>query len=105
MKRNLLLPFVILALFGLILWSPWITREAAEQRTEQALLEAWSNVADGCGIDCNGCGAIQSMRVPFGVLVTLEYGCGMLPADSPEYHERTLVFVSAFGAVYGIPKP
>jgi hypothetical protein len=39
------------------------------------------------------------------VLVTLEYGCGMLPADTPEYHERTLIFVSSLGTVHGIPKP
>jgi hypothetical protein len=105
MKRNLLLPFVILALFGLLLWSPWITRETAEVRTELALQDAWLNVVDGCGINCNGCGAIQSQRIPFGVLITLEYGCDMLPADSPEYHKKTIVFVSTFGTVHGIPKP
>jgi len=105
MKRNLLLPFVILALFGLLLWSPWVTQETARQRTEQALLDAWLNVADGCGVDCNGCGAIQAQRVPFGMLVTLEYGCGMIPADTSEYHERTLIFVSTLGTVHGIPKP
>ena len=105
MRRTLLLPFVVLAIFGLLLWSPWITREAAELRTEQALLDAWQNVADGCGINCNGCGAIQSQRMPLGVLVTLEYGCGMLPTDTPEYHEKAIAFVSTFGKVYGIPEP
>ena len=105
MRRILLLPFGVLAIFGLLLWSPWITQETAEQHTEQALQEAWLNVTDGCGIDCNGCGVIQSQRVPFGVMVTLEYGCGMLPADTPEDHERTVVFVSTVGTVHGIPKP
>jgi hypothetical protein len=105
MRRTLFLPFVILAVFGILLWSPWITQEAAEQRTEQALQGTWLNVADGCGIGCNGCGAVQLQRVPFGVLVTLEYGCGLLPADTPEYHERTVVFVSTFGTVHGIPRP
>jgi hypothetical protein len=105
MRRTLFLPFVLLAVFGILLWSPWITQEAAEQRTEQALQGTWLNVADGCGIGCNGCGAVQSQRVPFGVLVTLEYGCGLLPADTPEYHEKTVVFVSTFGTVHGIPNP
>ena len=105
MRRNLFLPFVVLAVFGVLLWSPWITRAAAEQRTEEALQEAWLNVADGCGIDCNGCGAVQSQRVTFGVVVTLEYGCGLLPADTPENHEKTIVFVSTFGTIHGIPRP
>jgi hypothetical protein len=105
MRRTLFVPFAVLVIFGILVWSPWITREAAEQRTETALQEAWLNVADGCGIDCNGCGAVQSLRVPFGVLVTLEYGCGMLPADTPENHEKTVVFVSTFGTIHGIPRP
>lgn len=95
---------IILAL-GIFAWSPWITQELAEQRTEQTLQETWLDVADGCGIDCSGCGAVRSRRAPFGVIVTLEYGCGMIPADTPEYHERATVFVSSFGVLYGLPRP
>jgi hypothetical protein len=105
MRRNLILPFVVLAVLGILAWSPWVTPEAAGQRVEGALQDAWMNVADGCGIHCNGCGAVQLVRVPFGMLVTLEYGCGMLPADTPEYHQRTAVFVSTIGTVHGIPRP
>jgi hypothetical protein len=44
----------------------------------------------------------RNLFLPF---VTLEYGCGMIPADTPEYHKRTLAFVSTLGTFHGIPTP
>jgi hypothetical protein len=95
--------FALLA--GLFAWSPWITRKSAERRAVDSFNKAWESVADGCGINCEGCGAVSSRRVLFGVLVTIEYACGMIPADSPEYHRQSSVFVSTFGTAHGFPKP
>jgi len=86
-------------------WSPWLTQSFAETRAADPFNRSWSTVIDGCGTNCKGCGAISSKRVAFGVEVTLEYGCGLMPADTPEYHEQATGFVSAFGIVHGFPKP
>jgi hypothetical protein len=37
--------------------------------------------------------------------VTLEYGCGLMPEDTSQYHEQATGFVSLFGTVHGFPKP
>ena len=78
---------------------------SAENRVVTSFNKSWKYVADGCGTDCKGCGAVSSTRIPFGILVTLEYGCGMIPEDTPEYHELALAFVSPVGTVHGLPKP
>lgn len=99
------LAVVVIALMVLLAWSPWRTGESAEARAVESFNQAWEFVADGCGTQCNGCGAISSRRMPFGVLVTLEYACGMIPADSPEYHRQATAFVSSLGTVHGLPTP
>jgi hypothetical protein len=96
---------VALALVILLSWSPWLTQASAEVRAVRSFNKTWESVADGCGTNCNGCGAISSQRLPFGVLVTIEYACGLIPADSPEYHQRSTAFVSPFGTVHGLPAP
>ncbi|NJC95637.1 MAG: hypothetical protein C3F07_05425 [Anaerolineales bacterium] len=97
--------YAIIIIIGLLAWSPWLTQTFAKNRTVAEFNKSWEYVADGCGTYCNGCGAISSRRVPFGFLVTLEYGCGMIPEDTPEYHERGIAFISIFGTVHGLPKP
>ena len=92
-------------LAALCAWSPWLTPSFAEIRAVDSFNKAWQYVADGCGTDCKGCGAISSHRVPFGALVTIEYGCGMIPVDSPQYHQKVTAFISSFGSVHVIPKP
>lgn len=86
-------------------WSPWLTQASAEARAVDSFNKSWQLVADGCGTNCKGCGAVSSQRVPFGVLVTIEFACGLIPADSPEYHRQATAFVSALGSVHGLPKP
>jgi hypothetical protein len=98
-----ILAALILAI--LFAWSPWLTQASAKVRAVGSFNQAWEFVADGCGTNCKGCGAVSSRRVPFGVLVTIEYGCGMIPEDTSEYHERVTVIVSGIGTVHGIPKP
>jgi hypothetical protein len=97
----ILIAFALSILFA---WSPWLTRASAEVRTVKAFDKAWESVVDGCGMHCKGCGAVSSRRVPFGVLVTIDYACGMIPADLPEYHRQSTAFVSPFGTVHGIPR-
>jgi hypothetical protein len=96
---------VVFALPILFAWSPWLTRAYAETRAVEAFDKAWEFVVDGCGTNCKGCGTVSSQRVPFGVLVTIEYACGLIPADTPEYHQRATAFVSSLGTVHRIPEP
>jgi len=96
---------VILALAVICAWSPWLTQASAEVRAVDSFNEAWESVADGCGMNCKGCGTVSSQRVPFGVTVTIDYACGLIPADLPEYHQQSIAFVSMLGTVHGLPKP
>ena len=106
MDRKLSLSMVItLFLIALSAWSPWLTRSSAENLAVDSFNKAWGTVIDGCGTNCKGCGAIDSGRVPFGAKVTLEYGCGLMPEDTPRYHKRATGFVSAFGTIHGFPTP
>jgi hypothetical protein len=96
---------ITLLVFAIFLWAPWISAQYAKERAVTVFERAWLNVADGCGFACHGCGAVETQKVPFGKQVTLEYACGLLPADSPEYHQQVSVFVSFLGTVYGLPRP
>jgi hypothetical protein len=104
--RNLVLALlaavVLLIAFA---WSPWLSESLAKSLAESAFTTSWEHVIDGCGLDCKGCGARPARRVAFGYLVTLEYACGMIPADLPDYHQSAEAFVSSFGTVHGLPAP
>jgi hypothetical protein len=103
--RVLFVVLVILALGILLIWAPWITSGYAENAVVRNFEEGWQNVVDGCGFNCEGCGVIESERVPFGYRVRIEYACGLLPADLPEYRQQADVFVSLFGTVHDLPAP
>lgn len=105
MRRIIFWTVPIVLLIVLLAWSPWLTPPFAEARAVNTFNKAWSLIADGCGTNCKGCGAVSSRRVPFGMEVTLEYGCGLMPEDSPEYHEHATGFVSVLGVVHGFPHP
>lgn len=94
---------ILILLLGAGAWAPWISDSTAKNRTLAAFAGAQSGIMDGCGVTCEGCGATATRKVPFGRLVTLQYACGLLPADLPQYHRRKAVFVSAFGTVHGLP--
>lgn len=104
-KKLLLGIFVTAVVITLSAWSPWLTKSFAETRAINSFNKSWTKVIDGCGTNCKGCGAIKSQKVPFGMEVTLEYGCGLMVKDTHEYHEQATGFVSAFGTVHGFPKP
>ena len=105
MRRKLIWLSIEVLLIALTAWSPWLTQSFAESRAVNSLNKSWATVIDGCGTNCKDCGAINSKRVPFGMEVTLEYGCGLMPEDTSEYHEQATGFVSAFGTVHGFPRP
>ena len=100
---------VSLFLFGLIflglllLWSPWVTEEFVVMNAQSGMERAWIGVADGCGTNCKNCGAKFIRKTLFGALARLEFACGLIPSDSPEYHHQVIVFVSAFGITFGLP--
>ena len=104
-RKTLTVTITTLVIISLFLWSPWITKTYAKERAVAEFERAWLNVADGCGFSCHGCGAIAAKKVAFGTQVTLDYACGMLPADSPEYHQKTDIFISFLGKAYGFPTP
>jgi hypothetical protein len=100
--------FVLIAILGfsvLLFWAPWITTGYAESAVIRNFEAEWAEVVDGCGFNCEGCGVVGSEHAPFGYRVQIEYACGMLPADLPEYHEQADVFVSLFGTVHELPVP
>jgi len=106
MRGKILLGISItLVIIALSTWSPWLTQSFAETRAVNSFNHSWTTVLDGCGTNCKGCGAIHSKRVLFGMDVTLEYGCGLMPEDTPQYHVQATGFVSAFNTVHGFQGP
>jgi hypothetical protein len=95
----------VFALTILFAWSPWLTQTYAATHAVKAFDKAWQFVADGCGTNCQRCGSVSSQRLPFGALVTIEYACGLIPADTPEYHQQVTALVSPLGTVHGLPAP
>lgn len=97
---------VVIVLFLLIvIWAPWLTQEDAEARVVDRFNAAWEGVIDGCGFDCNGCGVTSSERALLGFKVEIEYGCGLIPVDTPEYHQVDEAMVWVFGSVTGLDLP
>jgi len=104
MKRWMTGMALLVVLVGAGAWAPWVTDAAARERAVAAFETGQSGIADGCGFSCKGCGPTATRKVAFGRRVSIEYACGLLPADLPEYHRRQEVFVSAIGTVHGLPE-
>lgn len=81
-------------------WCPWISDGVARSRAVQAFEAGQRGVQDGCGFNCKGCGAAGARKAPFGYWVALEYACGLLPEDAPQYHRSSERFVSFLGTVH-----
>lgn len=105
MRRVTFIIGLICAGLGLLARAPWLSAEAAQEKAVAAFTASWSGVADGCGVNCKGCGAVGAERATFGWRVELEYACGLRPADLPEYHQRTTLYVSPVGTVHGLTQP
>lgn len=95
----------LFAVAALVLWAPWMSKDSLPKIVEGRFASAWRGVVDGCGLDCEGCGVVSAQRVTLGAWVELEYACGMLPADLPEYHQRARLFLSVLGTLHGMPAP
>jgi hypothetical protein len=105
LTRILFVAFIVVGISALLLWSPWITSGYAEAAVVRSFEAQWENVVDGCGFNCQGCGVMESERVPFGYRVVIVYACGLLPADSPEFYRQSEAFVSLFSTVHELPMP
>ncbi len=95
----------LLVMAGLVVWAPWLVPESAEEQVIHAFEAAWDGIIDGCGFSCQGCGVVGSQRRPAGIAVEIEFGCGMLPSDSQEFHQTAVVLLSALGSIHGLPSP
>lgn len=104
-RKFITLWVAFLGIIMLLAWTPWLTKYKAISAVETRFAQNWQNVADGCGFNCQGCGVTSARRVLFGTVVEIEYACGLLPEDTPEYHQRTSVFVSCFSTVHNLPEP
>jgi len=104
MAKRTFAVLILVVVFG-VLWAPWLTPQLAVRRVVDAFNAAWQGIADGCGFNCQECGVTQLQRVPAGYVVHIEYACGLLPEDSPSFHETRGVYVSAVGTVHGLPRP
>ena len=105
MSRIVTILIVLGVLLLLVLWAPWLTQRYAEDKVIDQFNSAWDGVVDGCGFDCAGCGVTRSERTLFGFKVEIEFACGLIPEDAPEYHQVDRVFVSVFGFVTGLDAP
>jgi len=103
MRNKLLTIIIYIALIGLCAWSPWLTRETASRLAENQFNNAWNGVMDGCGTAGNSLGAKEFNKVPFGVVVSLDYQCGLVMPNEPPLH--TTVYMSFLGIAFGYPRP
>lgn len=90
----------VIILIGVFAWSPWLTKEYAEQKAVRAFTSSWTGVTDGCGFDCKNCGVKGSRQAFFGRFVDIEYGCGMKVSSDGE-NRKSSIFVFSFGPVFG----
>jgi hypothetical protein len=104
MIRKFLITLALsLMLSALAAWSPWVTPWFAEQTGIVQFNLKWMNVIDGCGFNCEGCGATGYRKAAFGAHVTLQYGCGLIYPGEPL--KSSDIFISFLGTAHGIPKP
>ncbi len=99
LKKIIMSIFIVILLVSLFFWSPWITKDFAESRVIERFEKINSRISDGCGFNCKGCGVINSNKVAFGYVITIEYACGLLPRDSKEFHQKQTKYVSFIGSV------
>ncbi|MNI02521.1 hypothetical protein D3C73_553980 [compost metagenome] len=100
MKKAIFTVLAFIILISVAFISPWATESFAKQRAIITFEKQWKHVQDGCGFNCKNCGFKTSKKVPFGRNVVMEYACGLLPSDSPEYHNKEELFVTFLGTVH-----
>jgi len=100
MKKIFLVMFLFL--FVLLAWSPWLTKEFAENTARNVFESGQSGIIDGCGFSCDGCGVESSQKIPFGYLVNIKYKCGMCGPDCHFRGEKG--FVTPFGISFPVSR-
>ena len=85
----------------LLVWSHWLTPTRATRLARSAFETKWQGVADGCGFVGPGVRAVQ--RAALGYTISIDYACGMLPSDSPKFHQHADVYVSPLATVHQLP--
>lgn len=105
MAKRAAVAVLVVILIAILVWSPWMTPQQAEGLVMEAFTAAWQGVVDGCGFNCQGCGATASHRQVIGYVVEIEYACGLIPYDSPDFHQVDTVYVSFIGSVHGLAVP
>ena len=101
MHRKIALRIIfVVASIILFAFSPWITKDIAENRAIRAFQNDQKDIVDGCGFNCDGCGVVTSEKVLFGYHVQIEYACGLISKDIRENHQLKNVFVSFLGTVH-----
>ncbi|MCR2805862.1 hypothetical protein [Paenibacillus soyae] len=100
MKNIVASVIALIVIVFVVAISPWVTVSFAGDKVTAAFEKENRNVQDGCGLDCKDCGVQYTEKVLFGRNVQIEYACGLIPSDSPEYHQRKTLFVSFLGTVH-----
>ena len=99
-SRVRVLIIVIIVIVALAAWSPWITRDYAENKVLKSFNDQWVNTDDGCGFNCDGCDVVVSQKVAFGYYIELKYGCGTQIFGQLVNFEYSTYFVTFLGTIY-----
>lgn len=78
--------------------------QTAEKIALAAFEKKWENVADGCGINCYGCGVKSSRKSNNAYIITIAYECGMKIYDENNHRIIQLTVLSD-GKVTGLEDP
>ena len=104
MDKKILIAGVII-IIALLAWAPWLSATDAQSAAKTYFEKKNVGIMDGCGFNCNGCGVKEAHKMLFGYSVDIEYACGLLPADKPEYHQTGTINVYSFGITKEVSKP
>jgi len=96
---------LVFTLLALLAWSPWQTKESAENKVIKAFESGQVGITDGCGFNCEGCGVESSQKIPFGYLVNIKYKCGLKNYFQGERRFVTPIGTSLTIKKYGINYP
>jgi hypothetical protein len=96
MKRLSIIAAIII-IIALFAWAPWMSEASAKDSVNVYFEKQNKGIVDGCGFNCDGCGIKSAEKIAFGYAVEVEYACGLLPADSKQYHTTRTFKVYSFG--------
>ena len=89
----------IIILIALFAWAPWMSEASAKESVNAYFEKQNKGIVDGCGFNCDDCGIKNASKIPFGYSIEVEYACGLLPADSKQYHTIATINVYSWGTI------